>query len=51
MKTTKLDAELRVRVPSDLIDAVKKAAKKNRRTFPDFVRIALEDASNGQPGK
>lgn len=48
MKTTKLDAELRVRVPSELIEAIKKAAKRNRRAFPDFVRIALEDASTVQ---
>jgi predicted DNA binding CopG/RHH family protein len=45
MKTTKCDAELRVRVPSELIQKLKIAAKKARRSYPDFVRISLEDAS------
>lgn len=46
MRDTKCDSMIRVRVPSELIERIKKAARKARRSYSEFVRITLEDAAN-----
>ena len=36
--------KLIVRMPASLIDSLKRAAKADRRSMSDWVRLALEDA-------
>jgi len=35
---------LRVRVPRQTLEALRRIAKRDRRTVSDWVRLALEDA-------
>lgn len=47
MDSQKLDTSINIRLTSEVLDALKKKAKKDRRNVSDFIRIKLEDLANG----
>lgn len=43
MESTKCDTDLHIRIQSELLERLKKMAKKARRGLADYLRITLED--------
>lgn len=43
MKNTKCDGAVHVRLPSELIEKLKKMAAKARRDLSNYIRVTLED--------
>lgn len=43
MESQKLDSAICIRLKSETVEAVKKKAKKARRTTAEYIRIVIED--------
>lgn len=48
MKDSKCDSQITIRLPSDVVDALKVKAKSARRKLGDYARIVLLEAAERQ---